>query len=107
MGWGPETQEPPFSLCPQDILNHVFEDVETFVSRLQKSAEATRVLEHRERGRRTRRRTAGGKDRPKRPKATIPPPHHSQRFLLLDPQHLHNPSAGRGWLLTAELPGCP
>ncbi|XP_063109371.1 epidermal growth factor receptor kinase substrate 8-like protein 1 isoform X2 [Cavia porcellus] len=42
-----------------DILNHVFEDVETFVSRLQKSAEATRVLEHRERGRRTRRRTAG------------------------------------------------
>ncbi|XP_010615348.1 epidermal growth factor receptor kinase substrate 8-like protein 1 [Fukomys damarensis] len=43
----------------QDILNHVFEDVETFVSRLQKSAEATRVLEHRERGRRTRRRAAG------------------------------------------------
>ncbi|KAM6154484.1 epidermal growth factor receptor kinase substrate 8-like protein 1 [Erethizon dorsatum] len=42
-----------------DILNHVFEDVETFVSRLQKSAEATRVLEHRERGRRTRRRVAG------------------------------------------------
>ncbi|KAM5236294.1 epidermal growth factor receptor kinase substrate 8-like protein 1 [Ctenodactylus gundi] len=42
-----------------DILNHVFEDVESFVSRLQKSAEATRVLEHRERGRRTRRRTAG------------------------------------------------
>ncbi|XP_021101779.1 epidermal growth factor receptor kinase substrate 8-like protein 1 isoform X2 [Heterocephalus glaber] len=42
-----------------DILNHVFEDIETFVSRLQKSAEATRVLEHRERGRRTRRRAAG------------------------------------------------
>ncbi|XP_004647767.2 epidermal growth factor receptor kinase substrate 8-like protein 1 isoform X2 [Octodon degus] len=42
-----------------DILNHVFEDVETFVSRLQKSAEATRVLEHRERSRRTRRREAG------------------------------------------------
>ncbi|XP_073745411.1 epidermal growth factor receptor kinase substrate 8-like protein 1 isoform X2 [Callorhinus ursinus] len=42
-----------------DILNHVFDDVESFVSRLQKSAEAARVLEHRERGRRTRRRTAG------------------------------------------------
>ncbi|XP_003406660.3 epidermal growth factor receptor kinase substrate 8-like protein 1 isoform X2 [Loxodonta africana] len=42
-----------------DILNHVFDDVESFVSRLQKSAEATRVLEHRERGRRTRRREAG------------------------------------------------
>ncbi|XP_075393935.1 epidermal growth factor receptor kinase substrate 8-like protein 1 [Tenrec ecaudatus] len=42
-----------------DILNHVFDDVESFVSRLQKSAEATRVLEHRERGRRTRRRAAG------------------------------------------------
>uniref|UniRef100_A0A8C5W2U1 EPS8 signaling adaptor L1 n=1 Tax=Microcebus murinus TaxID=30608 RepID=A0A8C5W2U1_MICMU len=39
-----------------DILNHVFDDVESFVSRLQKSAEAARVLEHRERGRRTRRR---------------------------------------------------
>ncbi|KAM9048713.1 epidermal growth factor receptor kinase substrate 8-like protein 1 isoform 6-T7 [Megaptera novaeangliae] len=42
-----------------DILNHVFDDVETFVSRLQKSAEATRVLEHRERSRRTRHREAG------------------------------------------------
>ncbi|XP_048186147.1 epidermal growth factor receptor kinase substrate 8-like protein 1 isoform X2 [Perognathus longimembris pacificus] len=42
-----------------DILNHVFDDVESFVSRLQKSAEASRVLEHRERGRRTRRRAAG------------------------------------------------
>ncbi|XP_026237158.2 epidermal growth factor receptor kinase substrate 8-like protein 1 [Urocitellus parryii] len=42
-----------------DILNHIFDDVETFVSRLQKSAEAARVLEHRERGRRTRRRAAG------------------------------------------------
>ncbi|XP_003802965.1 epidermal growth factor receptor kinase substrate 8-like protein 1 [Otolemur garnettii] len=42
-----------------DILNHVFDDVENFVSRLQKSAEAARVLEHRERGRRTRRRAAG------------------------------------------------
>ncbi|KAM6223559.1 epidermal growth factor receptor kinase substrate 8-like protein 1 [Rhynchocyon petersi] len=42
-----------------DILNHIFDDVESFVSRLQKSAEATRVLEHRERGRRTRRRAAG------------------------------------------------
>ncbi|VCW67150.1 unnamed protein product, partial [Gulo gulo] len=42
-----------------DILNHVFDDVESFVSRLQKSAEAARVLEHRERGRRTRRRAAG------------------------------------------------
>ncbi|XP_004405083.1 PREDICTED: epidermal growth factor receptor kinase substrate 8-like protein 1 [Odobenus rosmarus divergens] len=42
-----------------DILNHVFDDVESFVSRLQKSAEAARVLQHRERGRRTRRRTAG------------------------------------------------
>ena len=58
-----ETQEHrsyPSCLC-QDILNHVFDDVESFVSRLQKSAEATRVLEHRERGRRTRRRAAGGK----------------------------------------------
>uniref|UniRef100_G3U345 Epidermal growth factor receptor kinase substrate 8-like protein 1 n=1 Tax=Loxodonta africana TaxID=9785 RepID=G3U345_LOXAF len=56
-----EAQEPhttPFSIL-QDILNHVFDDVESFVSRLQKSAEATRVLEHRERGRRTRRREAG------------------------------------------------
>ncbi|XP_027777067.2 epidermal growth factor receptor kinase substrate 8-like protein 1 isoform X1 [Marmota flaviventris] len=42
-----------------DILNHIFDDVETFVSRLQKSAEAARVLQHRERGRRTRRREAG------------------------------------------------
>ncbi|KAG8520571.1 Epidermal growth factor receptor kinase substrate 8-like protein 1 [Galemys pyrenaicus] len=42
-----------------DILNHVFDDVEDFVSRLQKSAEASRVLQHRERGRRTRRREAG------------------------------------------------
>ncbi|XP_057352582.1 epidermal growth factor receptor kinase substrate 8-like protein 1 isoform X3 [Manis pentadactyla] len=42
-----------------DILNHVFDDVEGFVSRLQKSAEAARVLEHRERGRRNRRRAAG------------------------------------------------
>lgn len=59
-----ETQEHHHS-CPscvwQDILNHVFDDVESFVSRLQKSAEAARVLEHRERGRRTRRRAAGGK----------------------------------------------
>uniref|UniRef100_A0A452FKA3 EPS8 signaling adaptor L1 n=1 Tax=Capra hircus TaxID=9925 RepID=A0A452FKA3_CAPHI len=43
-----------------DILNHVFDDVESFVSRLQKSAEATRVLEHRERSRRTRHQEAGG-----------------------------------------------
>ncbi|XP_036893943.1 epidermal growth factor receptor kinase substrate 8-like protein 1 isoform X3 [Sturnira hondurensis] len=42
-----------------DILNHVFDDVESFVSKLQKSAEAARVLEHRERGRRARRREAG------------------------------------------------
>ncbi|XP_069405582.1 epidermal growth factor receptor kinase substrate 8-like protein 1 [Ovis canadensis] len=42
-----------------DILNHVFDDVESFVSRLQKSAEATRVLEHRERSRRTRHQEAG------------------------------------------------
>lgn len=42
-----------------DILNHVFDDVEDFVSRLQKSAEAARVLEHRARGRRPRRREAG------------------------------------------------
>lgn len=49
----------------QDILNHVFDDVESFVSRLQKSAEAARVLEHRERGRRTRRRAAGGKGLPR------------------------------------------
>lgn len=48
----------------QDILNHVFDDVESFVSKLQKSAEAARVLEHRERGRRTRRREAGGEGRP-------------------------------------------
>ncbi|KFO36493.1 Epidermal growth factor receptor kinase substrate 8-like protein 1 [Fukomys damarensis] len=57
-----------------DILNHVFEDVETFVSRLQKSAEATRVLEHRERGRRTRRRAAGGRNSPKsRPHSRVAP----------------------------------
>ncbi|XP_025770212.1 epidermal growth factor receptor kinase substrate 8-like protein 1 [Puma concolor] len=42
-----------------DILNHVFDDVESFVSKLQKSAEAARVLEQRERGRRTRRRAPG------------------------------------------------
>ncbi|XP_066230583.1 epidermal growth factor receptor kinase substrate 8-like protein 1 [Saccopteryx leptura] len=40
-----------------DILNHVFDDVESFVSKLQKSAEAARVLEHRER-RRPRRQKA-------------------------------------------------
>lgn len=50
---------------PQDILNHVFDDVESFVSKLQKSAEAARVLEHRERGRRTRRRAAGGERLPR------------------------------------------
>lgn len=49
---------------PQDILNHVFDDVESFVSRLQKSAEATRVLEHRERSRRTRHQEAGGEGAP-------------------------------------------
>ncbi|KAM9757774.1 epidermal growth factor receptor kinase substrate 8-like protein 1 [Dama dama] len=42
-----------------DILNHVFDDVEKFISKLQKSAEASRVLEHRERSRRTRHREAG------------------------------------------------
>ncbi|XP_004381808.1 epidermal growth factor receptor kinase substrate 8-like protein 1 [Trichechus manatus latirostris] len=42
-----------------DILNHVFDDVERFVWRLQKSAEATRVLQQQERGRRTRRRASG------------------------------------------------
>lgn len=59
----PESLAPP--AFPQDILNHVFDDVEDFVSRLQKSAEAARVLEHRERGRRTRRREAGGEGRPR------------------------------------------
>lgn len=54
-------REGPGLFAPQDILNHVFDDVESFVSRLQKSAEAARVLEHRERGRRNRRRAAGGK----------------------------------------------
>ncbi|KAM9038547.1 epidermal growth factor receptor kinase substrate 8-like protein 1 isoform 2-T11 [Sarcophilus harrisii] len=42
-----------------DILNHILDDVESFVAKLQKSAEASRVLEHRERGRRARRRAAG------------------------------------------------
>lgn len=41
----------------------MFDDVESFVSKLQKSAEAARVLEHRERGRRTRHRAAGGEGR--------------------------------------------
>lgn len=59
----PASRAPP--AFPQDILNHVFDDVEDFVSRLQKSAEAARVLEHRERGRRTRRREAGGEGRPR------------------------------------------
>lgn len=54
----------PLHSVRQDILNHVFDDVESFVSKLQKSAEAARVLEHRERGRRTRRREAGGEARP-------------------------------------------
>ncbi|XP_065776879.1 epidermal growth factor receptor kinase substrate 8-like protein 1 isoform X1 [Muntiacus reevesi] len=47
-----------------DILNHVFDDVEKFISKLQKSAEASRVLEHRERSRRTRHREAGGEGPP-------------------------------------------
>lgn len=42
----------------------MFDDVESFVSRLQKSAEATRVLEHRERSRRTRHQEAGGEGAP-------------------------------------------
>ena len=41
----------------------MFDDVEKFISKLQKSAEATRVLEHRERSRRTRHREAGGEGR--------------------------------------------
>lgn len=64
----------------QDILNHVFDDVESFVSKLQKSAEAARVLEHRERGRRTRRRESGGEGRPGVGSRSPPPcsPGHSQ-----------------------------
>lgn len=42
----------------------MFDDVESFVSKLQKSAEAARVLEHRKRGRRAGRREAGGEGRP-------------------------------------------
>ena len=56
----------------------MFDDVETFVSRLQKSAEATRVLEHRERSRRTRHREAGGEEAPQRGNPEHPLPGHSQ-----------------------------
>lgn len=42
----------------------MFDDVEKFISKLQKSAEASRVLEHRERSRRTRHREAGGEGAP-------------------------------------------
>eukprot|EP00069_Balaena_mysticetus_P003485 bmy_16799T0 len=65
-----------------DILNHVFDDVETFVSRLQKSAEATRVLEHRERSRRTRHREAGGEEAPPSGNPEHPLPGHSQISTL-------------------------
>lgn len=51
--------------------------MESFVSKLQKSAEAARVLEHRERGRRTRRREAGGEGHP-RVGSRIPHPGYSQ-----------------------------
>lgn len=68
----------PLHSIGQDILNHVFDDVESFVSKLQKSAEAARVLEHRERGRRTRRREAGGEARPGVGSPSPPSPGHSQ-----------------------------
>lgn len=35
------------SLCPQEILNHCFDDVERFMARLQQAAEAKRVLSQR------------------------------------------------------------
>lgn len=78
-GSGPHTSPPLL----QDILNHVFDDVESFVSKLQKSAEAARVLEHRERGRRTRRREAGGEGRPSLCGIRVTPsPGHSQMASL-------------------------
>lgn len=80
----------------------MFDDVESFVSRLQKSAEAARVLEHRERGRRTRRRAAGGKGHPR--VASEPPPDLFQMSPLSPGSPL--PPLARADLTTI-LTGCP
>lgn len=65
----------------------MFDDVESFVSKLQKSAEAARVLEHRERGRRARRREAGGEGRHWAGSQITPSPGHFQitSFSLVSP----------------------